>query len=341
MAQTKLATIRYQALDKCFSNWGRHYYIEDLIEACNRSLQEYLGADACVKRRQVFDDIKFMESESGWSVELEKVRDGKRVYYRYADRNFSINQRPMSEYEARQIKETLLTLQRFKGMPHFEWIEEVSNRIEATYHLGLETESVVSFQNNPYLKGLEFFQQIFNAIVNHRCLRIHYVPFEKPEKTLTISPYFLKQYNNRWFLFGTLLGAKIRTNLTNLPLDRILSVEEIDDTFIPYDGEVSFEDYFEDVVGVSVDAAAPTLDVTLKVTAKQAKYIRNKPLHESQSENHDYSEPGYAEFHLQVKDNYELRSLLLSIGPDLEVVSPESLRTEIADAISQMRAKYE
>lgn len=67
MAQTKLATIRYQALDRCFSNWGRRNFIEDLIQECNKALREYLGEDAGVKRRQVFEDIKFMESESGWS----------------------------------------------------------------------------------------------------------------------------------------------------------------------------------------------------------------------------------------------------------------------------------
>lgn len=143
MAQTKLATIRYQALDRCFSNWGRRYYIEDLIKECNKALREYLGEDAGVKRRQVFEDIKFMESESGWSVDLERLKDGKRVYYRYTDRNFSINQRPMSEYEARQLRDTLVMLQRFKGMPNFEWVDEVATRMQATYNLGTDVKSVV------------------------------------------------------------------------------------------------------------------------------------------------------------------------------------------------------
>lgn len=104
MSQTKLATIRYQALDRCFSNWGRRYYIEDLISACNESLREYLGEDAEVKRRQIFDDIRFMESESGWAVPLDHCRDGKRIYYRYSDKDFSINKRPMSPNEARQLR---------------------------------------------------------------------------------------------------------------------------------------------------------------------------------------------------------------------------------------------
>ncbi len=337
MAQTKLATIRYQALDRCFSNWGRRYFIEDLIKECNKALREYLGEDAGVKRRQVFEDIKFMESESGWSVDLERLKDGKRVYYRYTDRNFSINQRPMSEYEARQLRDTLVMLQRFKGMPNFEWVDEVATRMQATYNLGTDVTSVVSFQNNPYLKGIEFFTPIFNAIINKRTLLIEYQPFDKDQRRLVISPYYLKQYNNRWFLFG-----RVGTfdNLSNIALDRIVSVSEYSAQFIECPDDIDFEEYFSDVVGVSINMEAPTEDVILRVTQKQAKYIRNKPLHESQRENPEFKDAPYAEFHLSVKDNYELRSLLLSFGGELEVVAPKALRSEMAEMACSLAKLY-
>ena len=102
MATNKHATIRYQALDKCFRNPGKRYYIDDLIAACNDALYEYTGIDDGVKRRQVLDDIKFMESEQGWCVPLEHIRDGKRVYFRYEDLNFSINNQPLNETEQNQ-----------------------------------------------------------------------------------------------------------------------------------------------------------------------------------------------------------------------------------------------
>jgi predicted DNA-binding transcriptional regulator YafY len=337
MAQTKLATIRYQALDRCFSNFGRRFYIEDLIAACNESLREYLGEDAGVKRRQVFDDINFMESDSGWAVPLERLKDGKRTYYRYADKNFSINRRPMSETEAHQLRDTIIMLQRFKGMPNYGWVEEIATHLQATYGLGLDTNMAVSFQNNPYLKGLEFFTPIFNAIVNKRALTIAYKPFGKPERTLEINPYFLKQYNDRWFLFGRTTGF---TKLTNIALDRIISVEESNRTFSECPPEINFEEFFEDVVGVSVDQDAPTMDVLLRVNPQQASYIRNKPLHESQSEPENGFGDGYAYFRLQVKDNYELRSLLLSFGAEIEVLAPESFRREMAAIVSRMAEKY-
>lgn len=40
MPTNKHAIIRYQALDKCFSNRYRKYYIDDLIKVCNNALEE-------------------------------------------------------------------------------------------------------------------------------------------------------------------------------------------------------------------------------------------------------------------------------------------------------------
>lgn len=37
---------------------GRYY--EDLIKECNKALPEYLGGDAIVDRRQVFEDIQLL-----------------------------------------------------------------------------------------------------------------------------------------------------------------------------------------------------------------------------------------------------------------------------------------
>lgn len=53
MATNKHATIRYQALDKCFANTGRRYFIEDLVEACNKAIYEFSGSADGVKKRQV------------------------------------------------------------------------------------------------------------------------------------------------------------------------------------------------------------------------------------------------------------------------------------------------
>lgn len=65
MATNKHAIVRYNTLNKCFSNRGRKYYIEDLVKACNHALYEFYGIEDGVKKRQIFEDVKFMESARG------------------------------------------------------------------------------------------------------------------------------------------------------------------------------------------------------------------------------------------------------------------------------------
>ena len=177
MATNKHATIRYHALDRCFSNHGRKFFIEDLINACNEAIYEFSGIEDGVKRRQVYDDITFMESDQGWNIQLERIKDGRRVYYRYSDKSFSIKNQGINQSEAEQLKETLSILSRFKGLPQFEWVEEIQIRLEDTFKLKSSTESAVCFEENPYLKGLNHFTELFTAIQNKQALVINYKEF--------------------------------------------------------------------------------------------------------------------------------------------------------------------
>ena len=181
MATNKHAQIRYQVLNKCFSNFQRRFYIEDLIEACNKAIYEYDGKEEGVKRRQIFYDIDFMESEAGWAIPLIRHKDGKRVYYRYSDKIVSINKHIVSETEANQLRDALMLLNKFQGMPQFEWIYEIIIRIQAQFDL-TDTENIyVSFEQNPYLLGLQYFSILFNAIQNKTVIKIKYKGFKQTE----------------------------------------------------------------------------------------------------------------------------------------------------------------
>ena len=107
MATNKHAIIRYQTLDKCFRNPGRKYFIEDLIAECNKAIYDFTGNPDGIKRRQIYDDIAFMESEQGWAVPLKKYKDGRKVYIRYEDLSFSINNSPLNNAEEEKLKEAL------------------------------------------------------------------------------------------------------------------------------------------------------------------------------------------------------------------------------------------
>ncbi len=335
MATNKHATIRYHALDQCFSNPGRNYFIEDLINACNNAIYEYTGIPEGIKRRQVFDDIKFMESEQGWSIPLEKIRDGKRVYYRYSDKKYSIKKQTINESEANQLKETLSILSRFKGMPQFDWMEEMLIRLESTFKLKSTANPIIGFEQNPFLKGLNFFSDLFNAIHYKKVLDICYQSFNQEKAVvIPIHPYYLKQYNNRWFLFGLNESAN---SISNLALDRIIEIKEVSKPFIENE-TIDFEEYFDDVVGVTVHENKETLRVLLHISKKLFPYIESKPIHGSQKIKESNNEGSIIELSLHL--NYEFISLIFSYGEEVTIIEPDELKTILKTKAEKVFKNY-
>jgi predicted DNA-binding transcriptional regulator YafY len=335
MSTNKNATIRYQALDRCLRNPGKRYSIDDLVEACNEALLDVDPLSSGIKKRQVYEDIKFMQDSRGFDAPIEVIKEGRNAYYRYEDLGFSINNQPLNEQEAQQLKESLLTLSRFKGLPQFDWMEELSARLEHTFQLK-SSQNVISFEENQFLIGREFISPIYNAIVNQKVLKIVYQSFKQEESIeLEFHPYHLKQYNNRWFVFGIVTG---NTNITNLPLDRIFSIDESNNKYVPNDS-IDFDEYFEDVIGVSVPNNSVPQKVILKIDRELWPYIKTKPLHGSQKVKQETNE--FTIIQLEVHLNYELESLILSRGEAIEVLESVELREKIKTRIQQLLNKYD
>lgn len=332
MATNKHASIRYQALDKCFRNFGRRYNIEDLIGVCNQAIYEFAGVKDGVKRRQVYADIAYMESEQGWCIPLERIKEGRNVYFRYENKDFSINTKPLTDNEMVQLKETVLMLNRFKGMPQFAWMEELLSRLEDKFHLKGRTENLIGFEQNPYLTGLEFLSGLFNAIVNKQTLKIEYKSFDKPVVNLTIHPYYIKQFNNRWFLFG--LNGEYKA-IFNLPLDRIVSIQGSDEHYVE-NNDIDFEEYFDDIIGVTIPRNGKPEQITLQFSPERLQYVLSKPVHHSQKIKD--KQKGIVE--ISVIPNKELESLILSFGNQVEVISPQHYREQIYHQITDLFTKY-
>ena len=332
MSTNKHAIIRYQTLDKCFRNSGRNYAIEDLVRECNKSIYEYTEKEEGIKKRQLYDDIRFMESDQGWSIELKKVKDGRRVFYKYEDSNFSISNQPLNETEANQLREALLTLDRFKGLPQYNWINEINARLESSFNLKQQNDIIISFEQNEYLKGLEYIPEIYNAILYKKVLHIEYKNFKtKNSTTIIINPYYLKQYNMRWFLFGKSHNYE---TITNLALDRIEKIDSGSEEYVETD--IDFIEYFEDIIGVTIQNEIVS-DIVLKVDKTLIPYITTKPLHGSQK----IKETGNNfEVYLKLIPNYELETLILSFGEKMQVLEPVILVEKVKERINKMKNNY-
>jgi len=334
MSINKNALIRYQVLNRCFRNMGRMYFLDDLLEECNKVLMDFDPKSEGIQRRQLFDDIRFMESEAGWSIPLCRIRYGRKVYYRYDDLSFSISNQPLNDSEAELIKSALQIFSRFSGSPQFEWVNELIPMLESKFGLIERKYEIISFESNIDLKGVHFLTPLFNAIVNERVLLVKYKDFKSSEPyEITFHPYYLKQYNNRWFVLG--LNADNQISNWNLALDRIEFLSETTLKYKPSDTE--WDEYFFDLVGVTRPKGLELQDIVLKFSPEFAPYIITKPLHPSQKHKNDSTG---LEVRIKVIPNFELERLVLSFGEQVQVISPQDFKERISKRLKLASGHY-
>lgn len=336
MAINKSALIRYKVLDRCFSNPGKRYFIEDLVMECEAVLRDIEPASKGISRRQVLWDIRFMESGEGWSIDLERHKDGRRVYYRYADISFSINNMPLNELELTQLQSAVGTLSRFEGLPQFEWISSLLPKLLQGRAPSTHAEILMQFEHNPYLKGIEHLGELYNAIHYRKILSVEYQPYEctDPYK-VAIHPYFLKQYNSRWFLFG--YNPEAQKYNWNLAIDRIVSIQEVSGDFHE-NMAIDWNEYFEDIIGVTKPDGADVEEIVLRFSGKTAMYMETKPLHGSQKSK--WLDENTLEVTMQLMFNYELERLILSYADSVTVVQPLRLADIIRMRLSKALDRY-
>lgn len=331
MPVDKQVLLRYQVLNRCFRNRYREYTIDDLVEECCKAMREELDMNAGVSKRTVQNDIANLETDYHIHL-LENFRRGRQRLYRYVNTDYTLPLVRLDDTERHKLQDAIRVLGNFEGEPLYDWTRSLLMQIEGGL-LDEDSSPVVSFQSNPDLKGISHFSDLLEAIIHKRVLKLRYKPFGKDILTDKIYPYHLKQFNDRWYLIAQAVGYD---TYSHYALDRIEDFEEI---ALKYkEPEVDFNEYFDDVIGVTVTARVEPVDVILLVSNNRFNYIKTKPLHLSQR---IIGEDGsHTRISINVKINKELISLLLSFGHDVEVLAPASLRAEIKKIISDMHDIY-
>ena len=332
MANTKNSAIREMVLDRCLRG-KRKYTMQDLMDACNKELRNHELSEV-TSLNTIRQDLRNIESRYYTIVEDKRV--GRNIYYSYKDPSFSIFDAPLTEDEMRHLNDTLLMLKRFEGLPQFRWISEMNTRLQTNFMSSGEEAPIIGFDENPYVQGSDYLTQLYDAICHHACLKLTYRPFLSDEaKIHEIHPYYLKQYNGRWFLFGWSQQAQ---RLNTYALDRIEGISRSDTKYIE-NTMFDFQEYFEDIIGVSINNNNTLEKVRLWFNKEQLQYVKTKPLHGSQRVFDENELGGVVE--IEVMPNFELEQLLLSFGERVKVLAPKGLVKKNKNRIATNLKNYE
>lgn len=349
MGLTVEALVRLQALDECFRCRTREYSFEELVKACRAALDEKIPGrrpgESTVSGRLIRADIAYMKKSENWGVELVTPRhrlDGdnksRARAYKYVNQDYSIMDSPLIEDEKLLKKSLGFVLDYFKNKPNSSWMTSLGPRIDDELNEDMDNVIIPDYNHSDDLKGFkEYFTKLYNAIVGKVVLRMEYVPFNGNRKSWILSPYFLKEYNNRWFLFAY---NHNEGKLTNVALDRIERLEAVEGRYVDPSvleefRDIRFEEYFDDIVGVSYPRGKGRERVVLKFSEARYPHVKTKHLHPYQHEN-----DAERTLTIDLVPNRELVQTLLSFGKDVEVIAPQSLRDEIREIVREMGQKY-
>lgn len=335
MPNSKSSELRIMVIDRCLSDKRRKYSTAEMFDLCNKELAKH-DFSPITSLNSVRNDIEQIQRMYHPYADVESFREGRNIYYHYADPDFSIYSPPLNSDEVAQLTQMLGLLNRFRGMPQFDWLDQVTDRLGASLKIDVASaEEIVGYDENLDLKGIEHFTPLFNAIIDKQPLKLSYKSFKyEDELIITVHPYYLKQYNKRWFLIAWNADSNF---LANYAFDRIVRIDKAPVPYRPTD--INFFEYFDEMIGVSKDSRTEPQLVKLWVSLDAWPYVKTKPLHGTQRVV-SVDEDG-AIITIEVYLNYELQQLLLSYGENVMVLEPKELQDKIKERLTKAFDLYE
>ena len=190
----------------------------------------------------------------------------------------------------------------------------------------------VSVENIP--SGQTWLTPIMEAMETETTLHIAYQKYDSPESEyLHVDPYAVKEFSRRWYLIGY---CHQRDGLRVYGLDRIRNLEE---TTMDFDMPADFDidELFRGSFGIYIPREAPE-HIIFKAKGKEAKYLRDLPLHSSQQEIENDGHSSIFSMDVCVSDDLVME--LCKRGSRIEVLEPLSLRVAVAYELREALEQY-
>ena len=171
------------------------------------------------------------------------------------------------------LREALGSLGQFEGLDNFKWLDNLKRKLDMP--VKTKDRPVISFARNSVLQIPEnLLGQLYSAISRRKVVRFGYRRFQDarlPFKKVTVHPYQLRQYNNRWFLLCNPAGND------EFPFDPSLLYTYALDRM---DGQV---EYVEDVQYIDT-----TIDIGMQVADGVLTFATSNPIRiKPKDENHE------------------------------------------------------
>jgi predicted DNA-binding transcriptional regulator YafY len=334
MPHIKNALIRYRIIDRMLRNKYKTYPSKEALRsACEDSLfGSESGAHICAST--IEKDLFTMKMEHDAPIRYSKKNGG----YFYEDPNFSINDVPLSEDELSSIRFAVSTLQQFREVPFFQQfgmaIDKIVDRV-AVGDQSPEMSKFIQFEAAVSTGGNEYLPMLLEGIQAQKRVWFMYTSFQQQQsKPRKVSPLFLKEYRNRWYLISYDIQKQ---DIMTFALDRMTELQLLDEAAqIPTDFDAA--DYFRDSIGITA-FKGEALRIVLKADAIAARYIETQAFHHSQKLLE--KQVAFSIFELRILVTEEFIRNLLGYAGEVEVLEPASLRSTLKERGQALLNRYQ
>ena len=324
---------RYQIIDRELSrkDWVKTSELVKIIE-------EELSIK--VSAKTINNDINAMRYDPllGYFAPIEDDKKNKAYYY--SDKDYTIKAFGLKDGDINALKFFATTLNQYK---EYEVFKDFSNAIEKVLDAvkirsginNLEkAKRVVQTEPNPKLTGGDLIPNIVQALDENRLIQFQYKKFDDSEsKIIVLEPHLLKEDRHRWYVIGRL--EKYTEPTTTYALDRMESVELLDDKFTPVD--FNFEEYYKYSFGITVPNDRH-IEVILSFTPLQGNYLKTLKIHPTQEMLIDNDEEYRVS--IKVKPTWEFYEKILGYGNTVKIISPDCIIDEFKGKLKLMSELY-
>ncbi len=207
--------------------------------------------------------------------------------------------------------------------------------IEGMSELALKHRDKIMLSDAP--TGVENVQTILEAIDKKRGIECDYYSYNKKSvKHQLLIPYFLRAWEQRWYLVAE--PDNHHHGMSIFALERMDNIVITSNKMVP-SNQITAEEYFDGSFGVNHSDNQEPETIRIKVYGPQVEYVRALPIHESQNEVETTDD--WSIFEYRIVPCYNLYQQLLWHREKIEVIFPSSIRDEMKKLLDNMLERYQ
>ena len=319
----------------------RFYTIDRLLKSSRVVPLSRLIEELEVSRATVRRDLEYMRDRMAAPIIWDRAQRG----YRYdidqdQDSRYSL---PGLWFNSSEVY-ALLTMDRLLSSlqpgllePHIEPLRtRVRRLLGSGNHSTHEVERRIRILNMAARQAdAGIFGSIADALLRRKRLEIRHLNRRVDEYTeRVVSPQRLTHYRDNWYLDA---WCHMRKSLRSFAVDVIDRADLVEDQDTKDVSDAELERILGN--GYGIFAGESTQTALLKFTSSAAKWVAQEKWHSEQ--NGSYQSDGSYHLTVPYANNTELIMDILKHGPDVEVLSPDSLREDVRRRLRATTIHYE